>query len=66
MNSGRWASNTVKLAGYTTLNLKAVYRPLKGISLEAGVTNLSDENYSLADGFPAPGRMWFANANYQF
>ncbi len=66
MNSGRWASNTVKLAGYTTLNLKAVYRPLKGVSLEAGVTNLTDENYSLADGFPAPGRMWFANANYQF
>ncbi len=66
MNSGRWASNTVKLAGYTTLNLKAVYRPLKGVSIEAGVTNLSDENYSLADGFPAPGRMWFANANYQF
>lgn len=66
MNSGRWASNTVKLDGYTTINLKTVYRPIKSLSLEAGVTNLTDENYSLADGFPAPGRMWFANANYQF
>ncbi len=65
-DSSRWASNTVELAGFTTLNLKAVYRPAKNISTEAGVTNLADKNYSLADGFPNPGRMWFANASYQF
>lgn len=65
-DSGRWASNTVELGGYTTMNLKAVYWPAKNISTEAGVTNLTDKNYSLADGFPNPGRMWFANANYQF
>lgn len=65
-NSGRWASNTVKLDGYTTINLKAAYRPIKDLTLEAGVTNLTDENYALADGFPNPGRMWFANANYRF
>lgn len=65
-DSGRWASNTVQLSGFTTLNLKAVYRPSKRFSTEAGVTNLTDRNYSLADGFPNPGRMWFANANYQF
>ena len=65
-DSSRWASNTVELAGFTTLNLKVVYRPAKNISTEAGVTNLADKNYSLADGFPNPGRMWFANASYQF
>ncbi len=65
-DSGRWASNTVKLGGYTTLNLKAVYRPARNVSTEVGVTNLTDRNYSLADGFPSPGRMLFANANYQF
>lgn len=65
-NSDRWVSNTVRLAGFTTINLKATYRPLKNLSLEAGVNNLTDENYSLADGFPNPGRVWFANANYQF
>lgn len=65
-DSGRWASNTVMLAGFTTLNLKTVYRPAKNFSTEAGVTNLTNKNYSLADGFPNPGRMWFANANYQF
>jgi iron complex outermembrane receptor protein len=31
-----------------------------------GVNNLSDHNYSLADGYPNPGRTWFANASYQF
>lgn len=65
-DDGRWASNTVKLGGFTTVNLKAAYRPLKELTTEAGVTNLTDKNYSLADGFPNPGRMWFANARYQF
>ncbi|NTV70379.1 MAG: TonB-dependent receptor [Azonexaceae bacterium] len=64
--SSRWASNTVKTGDHTTINLKAAYRPLKDLTLEAGVTNLTDENYALADGFPNPGRMWFANANYRF
>lgn len=65
-NSQRWASNTVELAGFTTLNLKLAYKPMKGTLVEAGVTNLADKNYALADGFPNPGRMWFVNANYQF
>jgi iron complex outermembrane receptor protein len=65
-NSNKWVSNTVQLAGFTTLNLKAAYRPRKNTSLEAGVSNVTDKNYFLADGFPNPGRMWFANANYQF
>lgn len=65
-DSGRWASNTVKLGGFTTLNLKAVYRPTKSLTAEAGVTNLADKNYLLADGFPNPGRMWFAHARYNF
>jgi iron complex outermembrane receptor protein len=64
--SSRWASNTVKTGDHTTINLKAAYRPIKDLTLEAGVTNLTDENYALADGFPNPGRMWFANANYRF
>ncbi|WP_150427650.1 TonB-dependent siderophore receptor [Dechloromonas sp. CZR5] len=65
-NTGRWASNTVRIDGYTIINLKTVYRPLPQLSLEAGVTNLTDKNYELDYGFPNPGRMWFANANYRF
>lgn len=65
-DSSRWASNTVRLDGFTTLNLKAAWKPVKGTTLEAGVNNLTDKNYSLADGFPSAGRSWFVNAAYQF
>lgn len=61
--SSRWTSNTVKTSDHATLNLKAMYTPLPNLDVEAGVT---DENYTLAYGFPNPGRMWFANANYRF
>ncbi|MDO8926730.1 MAG: TonB-dependent receptor [Sideroxyarcus sp.] len=65
-DSSRWASNTVELSGFTTLNLKAIYRVTAGISVEAGVNNLTDRSYSLADGYPNPGRNWFANASMKF
>ncbi len=64
--SGRWTSNTAKVGDHTTLNLKAAYRPMKDLTLEAGVTNLTDQNYELAYGFPNPSRMWFANASYRY
>lgn len=65
-NSGRWVSNALELKGFATVNLKAVVRPLPALSLEAGVSNLGDRNYALADGFPSAGRTWLANAQYQF
>ena len=65
-NSGRWVSNTLALGGFTTVNLKAVYRPLPALTLETGVANLGDRNYALSDGFPGAGRTWMANAQYQF
>ncbi|CAM3043870.1 Colicin I receptor precursor [Janthinobacterium lividum] len=65
-NSGRWVSNTLELGGFATVNLKAVYRPLPALTLEAGVSNLADRNYALADGFPSAGRTWLTNAQYQF
>lgn len=65
-NSARWASNTVQLGGFTTLNVKGVWKGPKGTSIEGGVFNLSDHNYALADGFPSAGRTWFVDARYQF
>lgn len=65
-NSQRWVSDTLALGAYTTLNLKAAYRPMKSLTLEVGVNNVGDRNYSLANGFPQPGRMWFANGSYKF
>lgn len=62
----RWASDTVELGGFTTLNLKLDWRPMKDLSIGLRVDNLTDRNYELDDGFPAAGRMWFANVNYRF
>lgn len=64
-NGSRWGSNTVKLNGFTTLNLKAVWH-LQALAAEIGVNNATDKNYELNDGFPTPGRMWFANLSYRF
>ncbi|MBB1074943.1 TonB-dependent receptor [Rhodoferax sp. 4810] len=65
-NSSRWVSNTQEISGFTTLNLKAAYRATKSVTAEIGVNNVTDKNYALANGFPSPGRMVFANASYQF
>lgn len=65
-NSARWASDTVELDGFTTLNLKAAFKPADGTVLEAGVTNVADKDYELAEGFPSPGRTWFVRADYFF
>jgi iron complex outermembrane receptor protein len=64
-DGSRWANNTVKLSGYSTLNLKTVWRATKSLSAEIGVNNLADKNYELDYGFPNPGRMWFATLNYR-
>lgn len=67
-DGARWAGNntSVQLAGYTALNLKAAYRPMKDLTVELGVNNATDKNDFLADGFPSPGRTWFANGSYKF
>lgn len=65
-NSRRWTSNTVSLAGFTVVNVKAVYTFTADTRLEAGVDNLSDRNYSLADGFPSAGRSSFVQFDHRF
>ncbi len=64
-NSARWSSNTKEVKGFTTVNLKSGYAVFKGLVIEAGVNNITDRNYSLSDGFPSPGRMYFTNANFE-
>ena len=55
-NSSRWASDTVELDGFTTLNLKAAFKPSDGTVLEAGVTNVADKDYELARAYRTGGR----------
>lgn len=72
--NGQWDSysNTskqtvnIQLGGFTTVAFSATWEPVKGASLEAGLSNLLDRNYQLSTGFPMPGRTWYANARYRF
>ncbi len=55
-----------QLGGYTELGLKAIWKPVKDVTVDVGVRNLTDKNYELADGFVMPGRTMYANLRYQF
>lgn len=65
-NSRRWVNNTASLGEFTLLGLKAGWKPLPAITLEAGVDNALDKNHELDAGYPAPGRTWFAQARWTF
>ena len=43
-----------------------MYKPVPAVALEVVASNLFDASYAYADGYPMPGRMWFANAYYRF
>lgn len=62
--SGKTAFLT--LHGYTVLGLKGVWSPRSGVDVEVGGRNLTDKWYELSDGFPMPGRSWFANVIFRF
>ena len=53
--------NYVKIGSYALVNLEAAYAFTDGITLNVGAANLLDEDYALAEGFPEPGRTFFAN-----
>lgn len=55
-----------EVGGFTLLGTKVVWKPLKGTAMEVGVANLLDESYELSDGYPMPGRTYFANLKYSF
>lgn len=54
------------LPGYGITGLKASWAPRERFDFDLGVRNLGDKWYELADGYPMPGRMWFANANWRY
>lgn len=58
--------NYEKLGSFTLLNLQAEYRLSDNFSAAVGGTNLLDDNYQLAQGFPEPGRQYFANVRAKF
>ena len=56
----------LQLHGYARFDAKLVWAPRQGLEIEAGGRNLGDRWYELSDGFPMPGRSWFANVSYRF
>ena len=58
--------NYLRLGAYALVNFSAQYAFSENITTGFGVTNLMDDNYSLADGFPEPGRQFFANLRARF
>lgn len=56
----------LRLGGYLTLGAKLVWTPLRDVDIEIGGRNLGDTWYALAEGYPMPGRTWFANLSYRF
>lgn len=55
-----------KLGAHALVNFQAEYEFNDNASMAVGVTNLFDQNYSLAEGFPEPGRQFYANARVRF
>ena len=54
------------LQGYTVFGLKDVWSPRDNIDIELDGRNLLDRWYELSDGYPMPGRSWFANLVFRF
>jgi iron complex outermembrane recepter protein len=56
----------IETGAYALLNIQAEYKFNDNLSAAIGATNLTDENYALAEGFPEAGRQFFANARWKF
>jgi iron complex outermembrane receptor protein len=58
--------NYVDIGAYALVNFQAEYAFNPNTSMTIGGINLLDENYSFAEGFPEPGRQFFANLRARF
>lgn len=56
----------IETGTYALANLQAEYKFTDKTSAAIGVTNIFDEDYALAEGFPEAGRQFFANARVKF
>jgi len=67
-NSQRYSSSDgIEVArAFAVANFKAAYEFLKGLTIEGGVSNIFDRDYSLAEGYPEAGRSFFSNLVYKF
>jgi outer membrane receptor protein involved in Fe transport len=72
MESKRWLQNNVnnlvyyRGGSFTLVGLRATYNPVDPVKIQVGVTNLTDRNYVMSDGYNGPGREYFMNVRVNF
>lgn len=65
-NSKRYSTTYGTSTGnFTLLNTSATLHIWRWFSVEGGINNITDKNYSLVEGYPEPGRNYFANVVYR-
>lgn len=65
-NSERYSTSYGTRAGsFILLNTNASVKVWRFFSVEAGINNITDINYALAEGYPEPGRNYYANLTYR-
>jgi len=55
-----------RTGSYALANLRIDYMLREGIDIGAGVRNLFDDDYTLTDGFPEPGRSFFVSVRARY
>jgi len=55
-----------RTGSYVQANLRIDYTVLDGVEIGVGARNLFDDNYTLTDGFPEPGRSFFASVRARY
>ena len=69
--SDRWVTKTAgtryfRTGSYVQANLRVDFEVIDGVTIGVGGRNLFDDNYQLADGFPEPGRSFFASVRARY
>ncbi len=66
-NSKRYSTSYgTEVGAYSLVNTRASVQVYKFISVEGGVNNIFDKNYSLVEGFPEAGRNFFINLVFNY
>ncbi|SDL40873.1 iron complex outermembrane recepter protein [Pedobacter sp. ok626] len=61
-NSERYSTSYgIKSGAFALANLSAHIKVYHGISIEGGINNVFDKNYTITEGFPEQGRNYFVN-----
>jgi len=61
-NSSRYSTNYGTKSGeFAIANISGRLKLYRSVSLEGGINNIFDKNYTLSEGFPEAGRNYFIN-----